>query len=236
MRNLELQRPSPALVVSVIALSVALGGTGYAAIVLPANSVGARQIKGDAVTGAKVKNRSLLAADFKANQLPAGRAGADGANGASGAPGVPGVPGATGAQGLQGPKGDKGDPGVNGSPDSAQAVLDKIKQVDGSGSGLDADTIDGATAVRKVGTATTGLNVDSVPADTCMDVATFGILGLELTDFLIVRRELAPANGITESFRIVDSPPVHIMYTVCNTTAGAIDPPPTGLIHVIAVR
>ena len=29
MRNLELQRPGPALVVSVIALSVALGGTGY---------------------------------------------------------------------------------------------------------------------------------------------------------------------------------------------------------------
>jgi hypothetical protein len=33
MRNLKLQRPSPALIVSVLALSVALGGTGYAAVV-----------------------------------------------------------------------------------------------------------------------------------------------------------------------------------------------------------
>ena len=57
MRNLRLHRPSPALVVSVMALSVALGGTGYAAIVLPANSVGTKQIKKNAVTSAKVKNR-----------------------------------------------------------------------------------------------------------------------------------------------------------------------------------
>jgi hypothetical protein len=45
MRNPKLHGPSPALVVSVIALSVALSGTSYAAIVLPANSVGTRQIK-----------------------------------------------------------------------------------------------------------------------------------------------------------------------------------------------
>ena len=50
MRNPKFHRPSPALVVSVIALSVALGGTSYAAIVLPANSVGTRQIKKNAVT------------------------------------------------------------------------------------------------------------------------------------------------------------------------------------------
>ena len=236
MRHLHLQRPSPALVVSVIALSVSLGGTGYAAIVLPADSVGTKQIKRNAITGAKVKNRSLLATDFKANQIPAGPTGANGANGASGAPGVPGVPGATGAQGAQGPKGDKGDPGVNGSPDTAQAVLDKLKQVDGSGSGLDADTIDGANALRKVGTAAPAFNVDAVAADTCKDVASFGIAGLVLTDFLIFSREALPANGISESFRIFDGPPVQIMYSVCNTTANAIDPPPTGSMQVMAVR
>jgi len=74
MRNLKLHRPSPALVVSVMALSVALGGTGYAAIVLPANSVGTKQIKKNAVTAAKVKNRSLKSVDFAAGQLPAGPA------------------------------------------------------------------------------------------------------------------------------------------------------------------
>jgi hypothetical protein len=49
-------RPSPALVISLIALFVALGGTSYAAITaLPKNSVGTAQIKNGAVTAAKLK-------------------------------------------------------------------------------------------------------------------------------------------------------------------------------------
>ncbi len=106
MRNPKFHRPSPALVVSVIALSVALGGTSYAAIVLPANSVGTRQIKKNAVTGAKVKNGSLRKADFGAGQIPAGATGATGAAGANGA---------TGATGPKGAKGDKGDAGTDGT-------------------------------------------------------------------------------------------------------------------------
>ena len=106
MRNLKSRRPSPALVVSVIALSVALGGTSYAAIVLPANSVGTKQIKKNAVTTAKVKDGSLLRADFGAGQLPPGATGATGATGPKGD---------TGATGATGPKGDKGDPGVTGT-------------------------------------------------------------------------------------------------------------------------
>jgi hypothetical protein len=47
--------PSPALVISLIALFVALGGTSYAAISsLPANSVGTQQLKNGAVTAAKL--------------------------------------------------------------------------------------------------------------------------------------------------------------------------------------
>ena len=45
---------SPAMIVACIALAVALGGTGYAAIVLPANTVGTVQLKANAVTGPKV--------------------------------------------------------------------------------------------------------------------------------------------------------------------------------------
>jgi hypothetical protein len=106
MRSLKSHRPSPALVVSIIALSVTLGGTSYAAIVLPANSVGTKQIKKDAVTSAKVKAGSLLAADFAPGQLPAGAAGATGATGATGP---------IGATGPKGDKGEKGDPGINGT-------------------------------------------------------------------------------------------------------------------------
>lgn len=80
-------RPSLSMVVACIALSVALAGTTYAAIKLPKNSVGRKQIKNNAVTTAKVKNGSLKAADFKSGQLPAGAQGARGLTGATGAAG-----------------------------------------------------------------------------------------------------------------------------------------------------
>jgi hypothetical protein len=53
-------QPSPAFVISLIALFVALGGTSYAAITsLPRNSVGTAQLKNGAVTGAKL-NAAVL--------------------------------------------------------------------------------------------------------------------------------------------------------------------------------
>ena len=83
-----------------LALFVALGGTSYAAVSLPRNSVGGPQIKKDAVTTQKVKNRSLKAEDFGLNQIPAG------------------PQGAPGERGEKGEKGDKGEPGQNGAPGS----------------------------------------------------------------------------------------------------------------------
>jgi hypothetical protein len=87
-------------VTSTMALVVALGGTSYAAVTLPKNSVGSAQIKrngvassdirGNAVTSAKVKNGSLLATDFKAGQIPAGKQGPAGAAGAAGGTGAAG--------------------------------------------------------------------------------------------------------------------------------------------------
>jgi hypothetical protein len=52
--------PSPALLVALIALFVALGGTSYAAITsIPANSVGTKQLKDGAVTAAKISSSAL---------------------------------------------------------------------------------------------------------------------------------------------------------------------------------
>jgi hypothetical protein len=62
-------RPSPAIVISLIALFVALGGTGYAAIKLPKNSVGSKQIKKNAVTAAKVKKNAVTGAKVKDDSL-----------------------------------------------------------------------------------------------------------------------------------------------------------------------
>jgi hypothetical protein len=74
------RRPSPALVISIIALIAALTGTAYAAS-LGKNSVGSRQLKSKAVTtgkiannsvtGAKVAKETLTGDDIKVAQLPA---------------------------------------------------------------------------------------------------------------------------------------------------------------------
>jgi hypothetical protein len=85
-----------------IAVFVALGGSGYAAVRLSKNSVTSTSIKNgqvkaadlarNAVTTGKVKDGSLLSADFKAGQIPAG---ATGPQGPQGAPGQNGSNGTT---------------------------------------------------------------------------------------------------------------------------------------------
>lgn len=72
-------RLSYANVVATIALFIALGGASYAALNLPKNSVGTKQlkknsvvgakIKKNAVTGAKVKDQSLTGADIDLGKL-----------------------------------------------------------------------------------------------------------------------------------------------------------------------
>lgn len=81
---------------ALIALFFALGGVSFAGAsrLLPQNSVGTKQ----------VIDRSLLAKDFKRNQLPAGP------RGPIGPIGPQGLVGPAGPQGSPGLKGDKGDP------------------------------------------------------------------------------------------------------------------------------
>ena len=118
MKGMLCHKPSPALVISFIALIVAMGGTGYAAISLPKNSVGTKQLKKNAVKSSKVKNGSLLADDFAAGQLPAG------AQGPVGPRGPQGPAGATGPRGLQGEPGIVGIYMSNDGPESKQALCD----------------------------------------------------------------------------------------------------------------
>ena len=77
--------------VSTLALLAALGGSAYAAMQLPANSIGPRQLKNGAVTPNKVALRTI--------QLFEGHTGDQGPQGTSG------------PQGIPGPKGDPGPPG-----------------------------------------------------------------------------------------------------------------------------
>ena len=95
MQRLLRHRPSPAMVVACVALIVALGGTGVAAVnALAPNSVGPVQLKAgavtkpklrnNAVTGVKVLNHSLTAVDFVAGSLPRGPVGPAGPAGPAG--------------------------------------------------------------------------------------------------------------------------------------------------------
>ena len=68
-----LRAPSPALVISLIALFVALGGTSYAAIIsLPKNSVGTKQLKTGAVTAKKINASAHLSPVIYAHVLADG--------------------------------------------------------------------------------------------------------------------------------------------------------------------
>jgi hypothetical protein len=58
-------------VIALAALFVALGGTGYAAFRLPANSVGTRQLRDGAVTDLKVRPHSLTAQALAPGVIPA---------------------------------------------------------------------------------------------------------------------------------------------------------------------
>lgn len=72
----RLRAPSPALVVALIALFVALGGTSVAAIsALPKNSVGTKQLKNKAVTSTKIKNGAVTAAKINPSGLTVPNAG-----------------------------------------------------------------------------------------------------------------------------------------------------------------
>ena len=93
MSGPRLGAPSPALIISTVALISALGGTSYAAFSLPQNSVGAKQLKNKAVTLAKIA---------PAAQHALTKVGPQGPQGAQGVQGPQGIQGPKGAQVCQG--------------------------------------------------------------------------------------------------------------------------------------
>jgi hypothetical protein len=114
--------PSPALIVACVALVVALGGVSYAAGVLPANSVGAKQIKKRAVGLQKI--------------TPAARAALTGQKGEKGDQGPAGPAGPAGAQGTPGPKGDSGQPGASAGSNAIVRTVEFFMPANGLATGI----------------------------------------------------------------------------------------------------
>jgi hypothetical protein len=109
-------------VVGYVALFVALGGSSYAAVNLPRNSVTAREIAPHAVGSSELKNGAVTSGkvsglrleDFKSGELGKLTSGT-GVEGQAAA-------GAKGAPGPQGPEGPPGPPGAMGPPGPAAAA------------------------------------------------------------------------------------------------------------------
>lgn len=108
---MKLKRPSPAMVVALVALFSSLAGGATAA-----KLISGKQIANNSITGKDVRKnsltskhvRKLLVKDFRKDQLSSlQRAGEPGP------PGPAGPEGPAGPQGQTGDKGDKGDPGAD---------------------------------------------------------------------------------------------------------------------------
>jgi hypothetical protein len=84
--------------------------------------IGGADVRDGSLTGLDVRNRSIGLVDL----APSAR-----------------VAGPRGEAGLDGAPGARGEAGSPGSPDTAEQVRDKLASVDGAGSGIDADSVDG---------------------------------------------------------------------------------------------
>jgi hypothetical protein len=196
-----------------LALFVALGGVSYAAVALPMNSVGSKQIKKgavktadlgkSAVTAAKVKNGSLLKKDFKAGELEPG---------ATGPQGLPGAKGDIGAAGATGPAGTTGS---NGSAGTARAY----GLVSGAGV-LDAAVRKNATVI-KIATGVYSIVLDpSIDASTTFASAT-PALGSNINTKLRSIRKSDAGTCVNEPNAVA----IHAIQTHDGTNASFSDEP-----------
>jgi hypothetical protein len=69
MKKVVKRLPSPAMVVACLALVVALGGTSYAAIKLPRNSVGNAQMRNNAVGAKELQKNAVVATKLSARSV-----------------------------------------------------------------------------------------------------------------------------------------------------------------------
>lgn len=125
MRDIVKRRPSPALVVALVALFVAFSGTATAALVMTG-----KNIKDATITGKDVKNRALGTNKLSERAVSALK----GQSGPAGPQGATGPQGPTGEAGVQGPKGDTG----------VAQITTRIAGIAFAANGLVGETKDGA--------------------------------------------------------------------------------------------
>jgi hypothetical protein len=73
MRKQILRRPSPAMVVAILALCLAVGGTAFAAVKLGRNAVKTKNIKDGAVTESKIAGNAVTEGKIAGNAVTEGK-------------------------------------------------------------------------------------------------------------------------------------------------------------------
>jgi hypothetical protein len=226
------------MVVACIALTVALGGTSYAAITLPKNSVGTTQLKKNAVTGPKLKANAVTGPKLKANAVTGPKLSANAVT----SPKVANdsltgqdlneatlgtVPSATTA-GTAAPSGAaSGDlTGTYPGPAIAADAVTSAKVVDAAQS----------TGLRKadIGVISTTVSFDppSIPAETCSsDSAT--VTGAATNDLVVAHPVSAIWTNLIYAPWLAQTNLVTLR--ICNVTAAPIDGPSISF-HVLLIR
>jgi hypothetical protein len=175
MNRIKSLIPSPAIVIAMIALFAALAGTSYAA--LARNSV----------TSIQVKDRSLLAKDFKSGQLPRGAVGPPGPTGPAGPAGPTGPAGAAKAYARVLAGGDVDDPRARGITDaSVSKPAVGVYCIDVEGGAINVSgTID---SVANGGQFTAGVLLNTCPSGKEVEVKTYNSAGApaDLPFYLLV--------------------------------------------------
>jgi len=192
-------RPTPAILIACIALAISLSGVSYAAFVLPANSVGSKQLKKNAVVSSKVEDGSLLRSDFKRGQLPRGTRGPQGS---------------AGPQGPQGPKGDAGTVDTSNFYDKAASDSRFLGIAATAANAANAANLDGTPAARYVSGAKGGALFQ--------DVRTLQVDGpvafIPLPGHPLMQLQFACPMGPTPSVGLFNAgeAPFDLFYTINN--------------------
>jgi hypothetical protein len=242
MRQMFRHRPSPAMVVAVIALIVAMSGTGYAALTITGKNVrngsltGA-DVRNNTLASIDVKNGNLLAKDFKAGQLPAGPQGAQGPQGPQGP---------QGAQGVQGPADGPAGGDLSGfypnpliaddavtNPKLADNSVNSANVADNSLTSADIGELsaseipDGSLNAADIAKAAgvSGINFGSIPAGSCAGTSVFPGVSPDGEAILVTPSEQIDNNG-TLAISAQDSNVAGAFaIKACNVTGAPIDPP-----------